>query len=364
MKKSIVRIVTFMFVLITVISMCAVPALAGSQQDAIVSCAQKYIGKSGRDLGVNFAWCVYFVVRSAKDAGLVKSGLFPGNIYSCTPLANWFTSKNKGKCYYFKRSATMNNSKNNIKSNRNTFTPKKGDIVEFIWKGNRDGIFDHVGLVTGYSNGKITYIDGNSGSGNTYTRRVKSNTRSRTDTQIAAYIRPNYSGEVKEDKPKNDLQIQMPSSPVLVKKGSSTTFTVKFKGDGIDHINGTNSCRDVWGRFVSADWRGNPPVCHTQIYLESSSNDQRGQFTLNLFNKQDKLLKSASVDIQSYLHYGQVTAKSGLNLRKGPSTGHQKYTAITKGTKIPVLTILSNGWAKVLYKGKTLYCDNQYLKKV
>lgn len=48
-------------------------------------------------------------------------------------------------------------------------TPETGDIIFFDWdKGNdplKEKPIDHVGIVTTYQNGYVTYIDGNSGDG-------------------------------------------------------------------------------------------------------------------------------------------------------------------------------------------------------
>ena len=60
--------------------------------------------------------------------------------------------------------------------------------------------------------------------------------------------------------------------------------------------------------------------------------------------------------------YYQVTAKSGLRLRKGASTSSTKLLTIPYGTKLT--GTVSKGWLKTTYNGKTGYCYTQYLKKV
>ena len=60
--------------------------------------------------------------------------------------------------------------------------------------------------------------------------------------------------------------------------------------------------------------------------------------------------------------YYQVTAKSGLILRKGASTSSTKLLTIPYGTKLT--GTVSKGWLKTTYNGKTGYCYAQYLKKV
>lgn len=59
--------------------------------------------------------------------------------------------------------------------------------------------------------------------------------------------------------------------------------------------------------------------------------------------------------------YKIVTNCSWLNLRTSPSYGNNIYKAVKKGTKLEYLGT-TNGWAKVKYEGKTLYCGASYLK--
>ena len=60
--------------------------------------------------------------------------------------------------------------------------------------------------------------------------------------------------------------------------------------------------------------------------------------------------------------YYQVTADSGLILRKEASTSSEKLCTIPYGTKLT--GTLSNGWLRTTYSGKTGYCYSQYLKKI
>ena len=58
----------------------------------------------------------------------------------------------------------------------------------------------------------------------------------------------------------------------------------------------------------------------------------------------------------------KVTAKSGLNVRSGPSTSYGKYGALVCGAELQVEGI-ENGWAKVSYNGKTAYVSASYIKE-
>lgn len=58
-----------------------------------------------------------------------------------------------------------------------------------------------------------------------------------------------------------------------------------------------------------------------------------------------------------------VTAKSGLNVRSGPSTSYKRLGAFVCGTKIEVSAI-ENGWASIQYSGKAAYVSAKYIKPV
>lgn len=59
--------------------------------------------------------------------------------------------------------------------------------------------------------------------------------------------------------------------------------------------------------------------------------------------------------------YKTVVNCSYLNLRTTASYGNNIYTSVKAGTKLQYLGE-EKGWAKVLYKNKTVYCGKSYLK--
>ena len=59
--------------------------------------------------------------------------------------------------------------------------------------------------------------------------------------------------------------------------------------------------------------------------------------------------------------YKEVSYCTWLNLRTSPSYGNNIYQAVRNGTKVEYLGD-ENGWAKVNYNGKTVYCGASYLK--
>lgn len=59
--------------------------------------------------------------------------------------------------------------------------------------------------------------------------------------------------------------------------------------------------------------------------------------------------------------YKTVVNCSYLNLRTSSGYGNNIYTSVKAGTKLEYLGI-ENGWAKVVYNNKTLYCGSSYLR--
>ena len=74
------------------------------------------------------------------------------------------------------------------------------------------------------------------------------------------------------------------------------------------------------------------------------------------------LSASAKSEAASTAKSYKVTAKSGLNVRSGPSTSYGKYGALVCGAEVQVESI-ENGWAKVSYNGKTAYVSASYIKE-
>lgn len=59
--------------------------------------------------------------------------------------------------------------------------------------------------------------------------------------------------------------------------------------------------------------------------------------------------------------YKVVTNCYYLNLRTSPSYGNNIYSVVEAGTRVEYL-YMEDGWAKIKYNGKTLYCGSSYLK--
>lgn len=61
------------------------------------------------------------------------------------------------------------------------------------------------------------------------------------------------------------------------------------------------------------------------------------------------------------IQYKYVTNCYWLNLRTSPSYGNNIYKAVKVGTKLEYLGI-TNGWAKIRYQDRILYCGTSYLR--
>lgn len=152
---------------------------AGTAND-IVSVAQGEVGVSGSPnkytywLGsiggsYSYAWCHAFVSWCANQAG---AGDKVPRTASCASGVSWFKSKNEWK------------------SRSSGYTPKAGDIIYFDYGSN--GTYDHVGIVTSSSGGRVYTIEGNAKN----TVKVNggySNGYSLSNTDILGYGTPSYS---------------------------------------------------------------------------------------------------------------------------------------------------------------------------
>lgn len=69
---------------------------------------------------------------------------------------------------------------------------------------------------------------------------------------------------------------------------------------------------------------------------------------------------SAGAGTQNTASY-TVTAKIGLNVRKGRGTGYEKLGALGYGDTVDVYGIIDN-WAEIRYSGQVAYCSASYLK--
>ena len=75
----------------------------------------------------------------------------------------------------------------------------------------------------------------------------------------------------------------------------------------------------------------------------------------------DSCIVSETTPTETTKTYKVVANCSYLNLRTSAGYGDNIYKSVKAGTKVEYLG-LSNGWAKIKYSNKTLYCGKNYLK--
>lgn len=112
----------------------------------IATIAETFLGKTKEETGIkkSVEWCAEFV-----SIVLEKSAI-KGN-KPCSISCNELISQMRNSEFWSEPEDT----------------PQRNDIIFFDWNRQFDGgkPLDHVGIITKYENGYITYIDGNSGDG-------------------------------------------------------------------------------------------------------------------------------------------------------------------------------------------------------
>ena len=112
----------------------------------IATIAGTFLGKTKEEVGIkkSVEWCAEFVSIVLEKSDI--KGNKPESI-SCNDLI-----------------AQMRNSEFWYEPQDN---PQRNDVIFFDWNRQSDGgkPLDHVGIITKYENGYVTYIDGNSGDG-------------------------------------------------------------------------------------------------------------------------------------------------------------------------------------------------------
>lgn len=185
--------------------------LSGNQRTDIVNVAKSQIGyqegnnssqlsgtvlgsnnytEYGRWYGLQDMWCSMFVSWCANTAN-VSTSIIPKTASTVTGLN---TFKNQGRAY----------SRADVAAGK--YTPQPGDIIYF--KGTRNNaITNHVGIVTGYSNGTIHTVEGNtiSKSFSSNGGAVCAKVYSISDTKIVYICCPNYTDASRESKLKDML---------------------------------------------------------------------------------------------------------------------------------------------------------------
>ena len=112
----------------------------------IATIAETFLGKTKEESGIkkSVEWCAEFV------SIVLEKSYIKGN-KPCSISCNELISQMRNSEFWYEPQDE----------------PQINDIIFFDWNRQADGgkPLDHVGIVTKYENGYITYIDGNSGDG-------------------------------------------------------------------------------------------------------------------------------------------------------------------------------------------------------
>lgn len=192
--------------------------LTGNQRLDIVSVAESQIGyregnsssqisgtyngtgdctEYGRWYGLQSLWCAMFVSWAAAVAG-VSTNVVPKHSYTVSGL-NFF--KNQGRAYSRAQVAAGH------------YTPQRGDIVYFKYSRNNNPT-NHVGIVTGYSNGTLHTVEGNTSSStySSYGGVVAPHTYSIGNTNIVYICKPNYPTSGSASAPAQPANVSVPNA--------------------------------------------------------------------------------------------------------------------------------------------------------
>ena len=126
----------------------------------------KYNGGNGQ------AWCAYFVVWCARQAG-VDASVVPG-LYACRDMVSYFQRQHR---YYSL-----------------DYTPLKGDIIFYAY--TKGGVANHVGIVTSVTKDTVTTREGNTSGGKVRTHTYNRHTaggKVGSSFYIVGYASPGYS---------------------------------------------------------------------------------------------------------------------------------------------------------------------------
>lgn len=162
----------------------------------------------GRWYGVQSMWCAMFASWCADVAG-ISTSVIPKHSYTPDGL-KWF--RDRGLAY----------SRDKVAAGE--YTPQPGDLIYFKSSRNKNPT-NHVGIVSGYSNGTVYVIEGNTSSASISTNggNVAEKSYRITNTYIVYICCPDYEGtgmRLVEDKP---------VAPVAAKKTETPKKTDEFK---------------------------------------------------------------------------------------------------------------------------------------
>ena len=155
--------------------------------------------------GAQDMWCAMFASWCARQAG-ISENVIPRHSFTPNGL-QWFYDRG------------LAHSRKSVE--KGEYTPQAGDLIYFKSSRNKRTT-NHVGIVTGYANGKVYTSEGNIGGTGSTTNggKVAELSYPITNTYIVYICSPNYSGTSTAVKPTKPLVVETPT-PEPVKTNSA-----------------------------------------------------------------------------------------------------------------------------------------------
>ena len=305
-------------------------AVGTSEAEAIVNVAKGEVGVSGRpnkytrwygkiNNSYSYSWCHAFVSWCADQAGVADK---VPKTAACRTGVTWF--KNKGQW----------------KARSSGYIPSAGDIIYFDF--NSDGTSDHVGIVTGSSNGRVYTIEGNAKD----TVKVNggySNGYAINSSNILGYGVPAYSSTNPE--PTNGIRSYGFDAPSNGEKITGNTFLFQGWVDANKTIKDITCSINGGAKYVTTGLYKREDVPNATAFRAEISSD-----VLNMgANK-------VAVCVNFQDNTGVVVEERTVNrgLKGIESYG---FDAPSNGEKITGSTFLFQGWVDASKEINSITCS-------
>ena len=305
-------------------------AVGTSEAEAIVNVAKGEVGVSGRpnkytrwygkiNDSYSYEWCHAFVSWCADQAGVADK---VPKTAACRTGVTWF--KNKGQW----------------KARSSGYIPSAGDIIYFDF--NSDGTSDHVGIVTGSSNGRVYTIEGNAKD----TVKVNggySNGYTTNSSNILGYGVPAYSSTNPE--PTNGIRSYGFDAPSNGEKITGSTFLFQGWVDASKEINNITCSVNGGSKYITTNLYKREDVPNATAF--------RAEISSDVLNMGDNRV-AVCVNFQD--NTGVVVEERTVN-RGLEGIESYGFDAPSNGEKITGSTFLFQGWVDASKEINSITCS-------
>lgn len=176
----------------------------------------------GRWYGLQSLWCAMYVSWCAGVAG-ISTNIVPKHSYTVSGL-QWFMNKNQA----YSRAQVA----------AGTYTPQAGDIIYFRYSRNSN-MTNHVGIVTGYSNGTVYTVEGNTSSASYSSNGgvVAPHSYSISSTYIVYICKPGYTGTSSSSS--SSATTSKPTSVTIPSEYKNWVFDATYYANNNPHLKAT-----------------------------------------------------------------------------------------------------------------------------